>query len=84
MVHNKLKPKKVPSEVKYEGTYATIPELGMTIKLRKGSTLAEWIIKYCRSNPDMRHSLFPKYGIDIKITGKISGGTELSKRYPLI
>jgi len=46
------------------GGFYTIPELNMSIHLTKKS-LAEWIILYCNTRPEMKFILYPKYVTNI-------------------
>jgi hypothetical protein len=53
----------IKPEVNYEGSSSYIPELKVSVKIRKGKTLKEWIAKYCINHPVKRSVLFEKYNI---------------------
>ncbi|MCK5788909.1 MAG: hypothetical protein KAH32_07915 [Chlamydiia bacterium] len=40
-----------------------VPELNLTVKIRKGRTLKQWLIKYCINNPIKKSLVYDKYGI---------------------
>lgn len=54
------------TEIQYEGIYKFIPELKMRVKIKQGSTVKEWIIDYCKANPELRCILYPAYNIKLK------------------
>lgn len=62
-LRNSNTPKHIKPEIAYAGTITFVPELNMRIKIRPGSTVKEWIIKYALNNPLKKGILYPKYKV---------------------
>jgi hypothetical protein len=55
--------RKLKPEIEYEGVSVYISILRMSIKLKEGHTIENWIQTYCERNPNLREKLYKAYNI---------------------
>lgn len=55
--------KRLPKEIQYEGTTVFVPILRMSIKLKEGHSIEDWITQYCKRNPNLTKRLYEAYNI---------------------
>ena len=55
-----------------------VPELGLTVRLRKGHNIKDWLIRYCKNNLVARPRIYRAYDITEEYAEEVLGG-EASK-----
>ena len=62
---NRDKKRVIAKEPVSEHSWKYIKELKLQVSIKKGHTVKDWIIQYCRRNPFKKEILYKAYNIEL-------------------